>query len=224
MKFHCVDFDEFSTYGRIPRNPLPPKSEENSTVATIPESSPHALPVYDIETIDYLNSILVFISHGWYSKQSPDTADHNKYRLIVEGVGKARNSLLAKDSKVYLWIDYSCLNQDQNVHADLISLHPLMKHVDLLFTPILAHGQLVENYTDYLEGYHAEGWDTGERAYLIRAWSRTELFYASSTVKQPDAHRILRFRAGLKAYASIGRSKYTYFSLITLIHCIPNSL
>ena len=205
MKFICFDFADFATYGRIPRNP-PQSDLPITSPSQLDENVHHALPVYDVETIDYSTSILIFISHAWLSAASPDNDHHDKHRLIIEGVNKARNSL-AKDCKVYLWIDYSCIDQDEGVSSDLISLEPLMRHVDLLFTPILAQGELVEHYNDYCEGYHAEGWDSGERAYLSRAWCRTEMFYASSTLKQHDSHRVLQFRAGLKAYASMGRGR-----------------
>ena len=215
MSFFCVDFEDFLRFNQLPRNP--DNIHRPSSVQDKETPLQEGLHLHDISSLDSSTSVLIFVSHVWWMDQHPDNAYHDKVRLIKEGVSKVMQSL-AKGLKCYLWLDYCCLNQDEIDHSTLSSLEPLMRHVDVLFTPILAKGELIENYSDYLEGYLAEGWNTGERAYLNRAWCRTEMFYASSTLKQTDPSRVSQFQAGLAAYASIGRgSKLTSHNSLNCI-------
>ena len=85
-----IDFDQFKTHGSIPRNPL---CEQMCTT---------------LEAIDRENSVVVFVSHVWLmcageADPSPDDRQHNKYKLMVNGITKLVTECAPTAKKCYLW-------------------------------------------------------------------------------------------------------------------------
>ena len=85
-----VDFDEFKSHGSLPRNP------ECDKICK------------EMKSINRNNAVIVFVSHAWIygignSPPCADDSDHNKYKLIVNGVSKLMDECGEKFKKCYLW-------------------------------------------------------------------------------------------------------------------------
>jgi hypothetical protein len=145
---------------------------------------------------EILNSFIVFVSHVWlrgYVRSDgfvdiphPDNDTHDKYSLAVEGIGKliSRNVLETLHEEVYLWIDYSCLDQSSFPQAAHLSLAKIIELSDCLFTPLVDDQAIDWTYDQTSFGplidYKSSAFQDGTCGYLGRAWCRLEMFLAAN--------------------------------------------
>ena len=111
LEAKLIEFSAFKAKGQFPRCP------DDLDITT---SFPSA---------DVRNSFVVYISHCWLrSKEDspgfsgrphPDNATNDSYRLCVEGIQRIWMALAPDAPKVYIWLDFSCLNQDSNPIRDI---------------------------------------------------------------------------------------------------------
>ncbi|CAM9785465.1 unnamed protein product, partial [Discosporangium mesarthrocarpum] len=96
--------------------------------------------------------VVVYVSHRWLEPdfKNPDNHSKTKFYQVYYLVQKLAQSLGRSPHDFYLWIDYSCVNQ-QDPAEDLFALPYILDSCDLMA---------------YIE--HEEYWD--------RAWPRTEHF------------------------------------------------
>lgn len=94
---------------------------------------------------------VIFISHRWLSPNGPDDADGSKFAAIVAGVQALAASMRVALGSVYLWLDFSSVDQADPLPA-VQMLPAYMACCD-----------------EFLYIAHSE--------YRERAWCRTELFF-----------------------------------------------
>lgn len=139
-----IDFDKFKGQREIPRYP----------------ECKDLVEAFDQESFDYLNAIVVYVSHcwiaGWDGKDTkgkvlsqdhhrnwrgcphPDNKKNDKYKLICEGVESLWMSMAPTFHKCYLWIDYSCISQDVEWPSDEVRyLDLVMRVCDFVITPVV---------------------------------------------------------------------------------------
>jgi len=128
---------------------------------------------------------VVFVSHRWAraSEQPPhpDHPDNSKHRLIVEGVKQVARERRWKRSGTLLWIDYSCINQEEPAARDagMKALIGYMAMCNAMLVPVSeAPDQYVANLV------HLPG------DFALRAWLRLEamVFTALSPLTDGDIY------------------------------------
>jgi hypothetical protein len=173
-ELRVVPYSKFVLANEFPRFPL---DDHLVTVLTHKEA---------------LTSFIIFVSHVWirgYIRSEgfvdiphPDNEAHDKYSLVVDGISKliSRNVLNTYE-EVYLWIDYSCLNQNSFPQTAHLSLAKIIELCDCLFTPIVDDQAIDWSYEQTSFGplvdYKAPAFQDG---YLGRAWCRLEMFLAAN--------------------------------------------
>ena len=175
-------------------------------------------------TIDRSKAMFIYVAHnwlrssatpGWMTKNHPDNAKHEKFQLILKGIEKLK--LLAPGFKeVYIWIDYSCINQTVDPALELVHLDKIITACDLLFTPIV--DDEYDKWTfprivnDWYTQYKAKSWNEGEGALLNRSWCRLEMIYSANILLQEDSKtRENNFTSGLfHAIKTNRRPHYIY--------------
>ena len=177
----------------------------------------------NLDDIDLANSFVVFVSHNWLRGSSacpgwdsavgnhPDDSQHRKFALTVAGVEKAWRTLAPDMKDCYVWIDYSCIDQDGNPAAEVQdNLHLIMRSSDCIFTPIPdpdweRWGSDLRVVKNWFEDYKAPVWVDGKYAYLNRAWCRLEMLLAANLdLLREDEQQVPRsdkFAGGLKIAA-----------------------
>ena len=172
----------------------------------------------NLESIDRSTAFVVFVSHcwmrgydgaeGWDGRPHPDNAQHEKFKLTVEGVEKAWRNLAPGMTECYLWIDFSCMDQDGNPCGELRQLDKIVQACDCIFTPIVDRdwrqwGTDIRSWGNYFEEYRAPLWRDGQYAYVNRAWCRMGMLYAANLDLHADVEqRRHKFAAGLRTSAS----------------------
>ncbi len=134
LKFHPVTH-KYRT--ELPRNP-----EDEDLAEAILESPSFKRP----------ESFMVFVSHEWIGGEIEgqkekgrkcDTANNDKFQLLVKAIEKAWNELAPGMVNCYVWCDHMCLNQDKDVGAytgvSLLNLNlcNIMRLCDIVLTPIV---------------------------------------------------------------------------------------
>jgi hypothetical protein len=122
-------------------------------------------------------------SSAYRGRPHPDDKENHKHKLICSGVEELSKQF--PSLPVFLWIDFTCLNQDYELTSQIKDFDMLIKRCDALFTPIYddKDGSWELTLTDkgYLHDYKAEAFNgEGQLAYLSRAWCRTEMLYATT--------------------------------------------
>lgn len=179
-----------------------------------------------MEDIDREKSFIIFISHCWARRYAgtpawdgnphPDTPQWDNYQLCVDGIQSIVNSLLVNDAdrlSCYLWLDYSCLNQDGdaslNSNFDLVSV---MRMSDCLFTPVLGEWSGNKGILDkWASDYDALGWTQPEEGYTSRSWCRLEAFLASAVPLDMSPSKQNSFKGGLQLAMSYGRRPHLIY-------------
>lgn len=122
----------------------------------------------------------------------PDTLHHEQYKLCVSGLHKLVASQLSNFDKIYLWMDYCCLDlRPAHIETTLskLSLSTILSCCDCVFTPLLDDNldwEYPAEVAHFYEDYNPAPWCSGPAAYLNRAWCRMELFYANNVPLMPD--------------------------------------
>jgi hypothetical protein len=191
-----VPFDRFCRVGKIPRCPNECVSEWGSG-----GHGQEGLLV-DSRVVDLSSAFVVMVSHSWLrvrppsceegsgsgsgSSSRPDNTENEKYHLCVEGINRLLNKCTVgvKPSECYLWIDYSCLNQDDNPCQALKSFGRIFSMCHIMFTPVIDHNfdswELETSPDGPYADYQADGFQDDEYGYLSRGWCRLEMMYAKS--------------------------------------------
>lgn len=69
----------------------------------------------------------------------PDTVENTKWQLCVDGIERLRhNHTKGGMDECFVWVDYSCLDQDLNPVLEIEELDEIMACCDCLITPIIA--------------------------------------------------------------------------------------
>lgn len=133
---------------------------------------------------------------------------------IEKGIEKLK--LLAPGfNEVYLWIDYSCINQNDPA-LELIHLDKIITACDVLFTPIVDDDydkwKFPRIVNDWYTQYKAKSWNDGEGAFLNRSWCRLEMIYSANILLHEDSKtRENNFTSGLfHAIKTNRRPHYIY--------------
>jgi hypothetical protein len=177
-KIQFLNFNHFKASGEFPRFDAKCSSLVN------------------IDDINTSKVFIVFVSHTWLRSipmsegtgiyrniPHPDSADNTHYQVCVEGIERVRQNHVLALEECYVWIDYSCLDQEVNPVLGLEELDSIMSCCDCIFTPIVDRSTEAEASFEWdimpekssgittLGGYTAEAWST----YLSRAWTRLEM-------------------------------------------------
>ena len=176
--------------------------------------------------VDLASSLVIYVSHVWYSEEEegaqsrvPDTTAKDKYHLCVEGVRRLLETCApaTSTSQCYLWLDYSCLNQDKNSCEELKALDSIYSMCHCMLTPISdphsASWDLVDTEDSYYSDYKAKHWQDTSIGYLNRAWCRLEMLYCKtiplSLAAIGDTNES-RFRGSLRN-AVVGSSRRQHY-------------
>lgn len=205
-----IDFEKFKLLSEFPRYP------DNKDLCT------------PFDFIERENTLLVYISHNWLrespdsegytGKPHPDNIANEQFKLCVLGILKAHKSLAPDMAACYVWIDYSCLDQDSDYTSAMVTqLENVMSLTDCIFTPIYG----VESNTativkNMYEDYHVSTWD-GPEGYLNNAWTRAEMFYSSNLPVYSNPARASKFRLGLKHHVGNGTRCHLLFGASQVI-------
>ncbi len=190
------------------------------------------LPLFDIknklvnhDAIDMNNSVVIFISHQWLrpSANVPDTPDHTKYKLIIDAVESImKNFTIMK--QCYLWIDYSCLNQNK-LSSDYKMIDKiLLKAIGCcdIFLTIICD----DSSNDMkLPTNSKNKWDPdyykseGLKNYCSRAWVRMEMMISSNLLlKSNKPERLAMFKHGVAAVMKIGYRPHLLYGSRENVH------
>lgn len=84
--------------------------------------------------------------------------------------------------EVFVWIDFGCINQDDDPAGELEQLYHIIEMSDCLFTPIVDPNPLWEygKSKNTYAHYKAAAWSEGPHSYLQRAWCRVEMMFAAN--------------------------------------------
>ena len=199
-----IDFNKFVECGSFPRFP------ENQNITTTLDA-----------VMDHRDSgLIIFISHCWLrgyagaegydGRPHPDSKNGDKFRLIVNGIKRIKQTLAPDMKHCYVWLDFGCMDQDGNPAGELKQLDKIVQCCDCLFTPIYDPNWQAWDFpaggaTNLYKDYKAKLWNDGEFAYVNRAWCRVEMFYASNIpLLESHENRLQSFKAGLGLHARNG--------------------
>ena len=166
-----LPFQSLADLGRIPR------SHENRTVMLS----------------EIMNdSKIVFISHRWQrhsrgaldecdttanvwnGKPNPDDCSCRKHKLICMGVERLADMKEWDKTKVFVWIDYACVDQDDQhlMKAAISSCRGYLSVCDAVLIPVVSEQH----------GHEHNTMELLEADFFHRAWTRLECmgFYAVS--------------------------------------------
>jgi hypothetical protein len=182
----------------------------------------------NLEDIDLENSLLIYISHcwlrswsgaeGWDGRPHPDNANGGKYLLCIDGIEQILKTQAPGFKACYVWIDYSCRNQDSDHVGQIQQMDRIVGACDCLFTPIYdanhTSWSMATRGRNVYEMDQSEGWRGNAYSYLSRGWCRMEMFYGSNIpLYEESENRKQKMRAGLLQYKSGGmRPQFLYGS------------
>ena len=203
-----VDFEKFKSKGKIPRYP----DDADLTV--------------NADQTDVLSSVYIYISHAWLTHADgrsgkgphPDNVNNDKYKLLVNGINKCasyydKEIVNSKVRNVYLWLDYSCLNQDKNPVEELSQLEKIMAYCDFVFVPVVDDHhdkwKLPKSVRDITQHYLAPSFSSDiPTSVFSRAWCRLEFMYAHFVGYEKlhyDQHRVALFTNSLNFAKKMGK-------------------
>lgn len=191
-----IDYTKFRRLSSLPRYP------QNKNLCSLASE------------IDYVNSFIIFISHRWLrgkcNPAHPDNEKNNKFKLLIQAIDFLWGIHAKKFKYCYIWLDFGCIDQDGNPAGELKMLDQIVGLSDCLLTVIHDDNPdwvLEPSLDGYLLDYKADGWKNG---YLLSAWCRLEMMYASHIPLRTDNDdkRISRFDAGVKASLQLGRRSH----------------
>lgn len=204
-----VDMDRFRALGRVPRFP---DDEEACTL---------------LEDADLDHSLVVFVCHhwrrarpsspGWSGTPHPDSADHGgeTHALIVAGVDAIHKSFASQLTKCYLWIDFSCLNQNGHTGLQMqFQMRALMDAVDLVFSPVreVFESAQPDSEVDWYKGVLCK--PDASAGLFSRAWCRLEMFHAALLpLSLSSRAKVHMFSGALRYYVrELGRRPHVVLS------------
>lgn len=236
-----IPFANFKQHGEIPRLGL-----GSGKFANVPSSD---LTV-DLRDVDRVDSFIIFVSHSWLASWSgedndgnvldsitsenwrgyphTDTNANDKFKLIVEAIEKLWRNQASLMQHCFIWLDFSCINQNDNPARELNGLVKIMEISDCILTPVMDQEHDKWDYpsdgcvNDYTQ-YAAPRFSIGPYAYTNRAWCRLEMLYAASIPLQGgNTGRLEKFTFELKQAAEEGRRPhFVYGSKDSLMKLLP---
>ena len=199
-----INFKDYSHLNEFPRYP------ENKDICI------------EKDQIDHMNSFIVFISHnwarghcaapGWDGSPHPDNDQHEKYKLSIEGINKMMKYFAPGMESCYIWLDFGCMNQDENPAGELKQLNEIVQFTDCIFTPIAGLATLSPNYKSMYTDYVVDAWNANQYGYVNRGWCRVEMFYAANIpLTHNTQDRLSKFSVGLKFHIEQGVRPHALF-------------
>ena len=195
MAIRFIDFDRLKSHGSLPR--CPDQLDLCSTIDEVKKNRD--------------NSLVVFISHRWLRSDSnlPDDDAGNKYKLIIEGLDKVKHNLCPNVKTMYIWCDFSCIDQDGNKMGELMLLDKIVQICDIMFTPIVDEVWSSHTYnigSGWLWTFPADWWCDKKIGYRNRGWCRLEMYLAANEpLLESSPQRIDLFQAGLRSFTEFRR-------------------
>jgi len=146
----------------------------------------------NINDINRETSLLIYISHNWYSNLHPDNTANEKFHLMLTAIEQIKQLFAKHMSEVYVWVDFSCINQDTNPAKELKQLDRIVQFCDLMLTPLLDNcgdWELLITEKGWFNDYKSIIWKDGDRAYVNRAWCRLEMLYCLHIPLKDDINK-----------------------------------
>lgn len=206
-----VSLSDFEKLGHIPRGGSDPDFRHG--VTGLP-NEPLAVPLCELlQRRD--KCVLAFVSHRWLRPSCviadghPDNAEDEKHTLIVQGLRRLEKAMLPTTCEVYIWLDFSSIDQDSSAMEELKYLREIVAACDILFTPVVDEGfdrwELSSvSIRNLYEEYLAESWHD----YLNRGWCRMEMFFGANVpVDAALCQRGASFKGALKHFVTQLRSR-----------------
>jgi hypothetical protein len=216
-----IPFDTFASLTEFPRFP------DNSNLTVIYPND-----------IDYENSFIVFVSHCWLSgwtgapdyrgRPHPDNLKNSKFQLCKKGIEQTIQDYCPQFRRCYIWLDYGCINQDQDPAGELKQLDEIVKISDCIFTPLyddkieqaIANGTIAElnHLPDKIQNWYrdflVDAWNKTDFSYLNRCWCRVEMFYAANIpFNLPvSEERLAKFKGNLAVLSKYQRRAHLLYS------------
>jgi len=212
-----LDFEEFKVLGKIPRS-------DNNEICSI----------YLSDIVNRTDTFIIFVSHRWFCPHKnpyqahPDTKENIKFNLIVEAVDSLLN-LIGRDVKVFLWIDYYCIDQfnEEDKKKGIQSLAAYISNSDCLFSPFSnAASRTIEDhksFTSPLDGLYggvdlkfqclADNWNE----YFGRAWCSLEMFIGNYSLLPPNGFNYFSKRESHRA----DRPHFFYLQEVGFLLTLP---
>jgi hypothetical protein len=165
-------------------------TEVSTAAAQAP--APSALHVNGIPAELRLHIPIAEVAKNIHVNTHPDTEHNEQYKVCVSGLNKFISAHLTNYDKIYVWLDYSCLDlRPEHIESTLskLSLTTIMSCCDCIFTPVLDNDVTWEypaEMTHFFEDYNPAPWNSGPGAYMNRAWCRMEMFYSNNVPLMPD--------------------------------------
>lgn len=210
LPIYFIDFEKFEEHGEIPLF----KPGENKIGTPIEEIDRENSFIVFISHC-WLRNIIE--AEGWRGKPMPDSTDNLHYNLCVEGIQRIRKELApgkqssvcssdlqmtlcsshvspAGMEKCYVWIDYGCIDQDDDLLKEFHELTRVMEFCDCIFTPIIKSADVremstsslssllsvkVKSLLSYYLGDYQPWLGNPHAVYLDRGWCRMEMLIAS---------------------------------------------
>mmetsp|Transcript_29393 Transcript_29393/g.49611 ORF Transcript_29393/g.49611 Transcript_29393/m.49611 type:complete len:353 (-) Transcript_29393:732-1790(-) len=201
-----IDFAVLRTLNELPR--LPEKKELFT----------------DVKKINFMETFVVFISHRWLrnnpddigyrDRPHPDTSDHAKFKLIVDGVLQLWHDACPTLQSCFVWIDFSCLDQDKKPASEIKQLKKVLQLSDCIFTPIvdpIENWQYKETTNGLFADYQADGWKKDDNSYLKRGWCRLEMLYAANLPVKFSMQKGASFKGAFRTSLVAGRRPHYIF-------------
>ena len=151
---------------------------------------------------EYGNVIDQATKDEWRGYPHPDTKSNDKFKLLVEAIKRLRDNL-APGCPTYIWLDFSCMDQNGNPAGELKQLDKIVEMCDCLLTVIVDPDHATawdypSTIDNWFTQYRATRFNEGRYAYVNRAWCRVEMLYAANIpLKEGVEKKDSNFRAGL---------------------------
>ncbi|KAK3267304.1 hypothetical protein CYMTET_24128 [Cymbomonas tetramitiformis] len=184
----------------------------------------------DLSLIERDKSLIVFVSHqfrcearqasrrpvsedsprlatylkGAMTFRKPDTIDNDKFNLIVTGIEHLVLNHIPAGVKVFLWIDYCCIDFDNpsEVAASKKRLDHYIRMSDCLFTPVVdpewSTWVRPKVLNHFFEDYRATMW----KSYLERGWCRMEAFLGAY-ISCVDSDKFESYTGAFKHFGTV---------------------
>jgi hypothetical protein len=129
----------------------------------------------------------------------------------------------------FLWLDYSCTDQNGDPAGELKQLDKIVEVCDCLLTPIYdekhASWVMPTSGRSLFEDYQSTGWRGTNYSYINRGWCRAEMFYgANIPLKEDSSERKEKMKAGLLYQRSEGRRPHFLYGSKDQLQVAPHTL
>lgn len=107
--------------------------------------------------------MLIYISHwngadGWDGTFHPDNSNNDKYHLMIIAIDHILKLFAKHMSECYVWVDFSCINQNTNPARALKQLDRIVQFCDLMLTPLVDNSWSDWELVDTEKGWTTDRW------------------------------------------------------------------